>query len=112
VVVEDDDVAPKFDNLNALREVKTSTYPGYHLPRVWLAANGLATRTSSLDLCGQGCFTLLTGIGGDAWLAAAKEVSELSGVNVRAYKIGFGCDYMDAYREWYRVRGVGKRERS
>ena len=109
VVVESGDVAPDFASLNALREVKISTYPGYHLPHVWLAANAQSARISSLDLCCQGDFTLLTGIGGDAWLAAAKAVSELSGVGVRAYKIGFGCDYLDAYREWYRVRGVGEK---
>jgi len=109
VVIESGDIAPEFNHINALREVKTSTYPGYHLPHVWLAANGQAERLSSLDLCGRGSFTLLTGVGGDAWLHAAKEVSDMSGVFVRAYKIGFGGDYMDAYREWYQVRGVGER---
>lgn len=99
VVIESGDIAPDFNHVNALREVKTSTYPGYHLPHVWLAANGQAERLSSLDLCGRGSFTLLTGVGGDAWLHAAKEVSDTSGVFVRAYKIGFGGDYMDAYRE-------------
>lgn len=107
--VEDGDTAPDFGSLNALREVKISTYPGYHLPHVWLAANGQSPRVSTLDLCGQGNFTLFTGIGGDAWVTAAREVSKLNGVHVRAFKIGFGGDYMDSYREWYRVRGIAEK---
>ena len=109
VVSERGDEAPDFSSLNALREVKLSTFPGYHLPHVWLAANGQSPKISSLDLCGQGYFTLLTGVGGDAWLTAAKEASESSGMLVRAYKIGFGCDFMDIYRDWYRLRGVGEK---
>jgi 2-polyprenyl-6-methoxyphenol hydroxylase-like FAD-dependent oxidoreductase len=109
VVVESGDEAPDFSSLNALREVKVSTYPGYHLPHVWLSANGQSPRISTLDICGQGHFTLLTGIGGDSWLTAAEAVSKLSGLQVRAFKIGFGGDYMDSYREWYRVRGIGEK---
>ncbi|PVH96190.1 FAD dependent oxidoreductase [Periconia macrospinosa] len=110
VLVEGSDTASDFSGLNLLREVMVSTYPGYHLPHVWMAANGQSPRVSTLDLCGQGHFTLLTGIGGDAWIAAAEAVSsQLDGVKVRGFKIGFGCDYMDAYREWNKLRGVGEK---
>lgn len=109
VVIEAGDEAPRFTNLLPLRDVKVSTYPGYHLPHVWLVANGQSPRVSTLDLCGQGRFALLTGIGGDSWISAAESVSHSIGVPIRAYKIGNGGDYLDCYREWYKVRGIGER---
>ncbi|KAH6618821.1 FAD binding domain-containing protein [Boeremia exigua] len=108
VVVEADDEAPEFPTLAPLRDVKVSTYPGYHLPHVWLVANGQSPRVSTLDLCGQGRFTLLTGIGGDAWISAAESVSHSMGIPIRAYKIGYGGNFLDCYREWHKVRGVGE----
>lgn len=108
VVVEVGDEAPTFSTLLPLRDVKVSTYPGYHLPHVWVVSNGQSPRISTLDLCGQGQFTLLTGIGGDAWISATASVSSLVGIPIRAYKIGHGGDYLDCYREWCRVRGVGE----
>jgi 2-polyprenyl-6-methoxyphenol hydroxylase-like FAD-dependent oxidoreductase len=108
VHAEPDDIASDFKRLNALREVMYSTYPGYHLPHVWLAQDGQSPRISTLDLCGQGQFTLFTGIGGDAWIDAARIFSASEGPQIRAYKIGFRCDYMDCYRDWYRHRGVSE----
>lgn len=105
-VVEPDDQPPEFGHLNSLKEVMISTYPGYHLPHVWLAANGQSPRISNLDLSGQASFTLFTGIGGEAWISAAKALSATSGVAIKGYSIGFRCDYMDCYRDWIRVRGV------
>ncbi|EMD94374.1 hypothetical protein COCC4DRAFT_148593 [Bipolaris maydis ATCC 48331] len=104
---ESDDQTPNFEGLNQLREVMVSTYPGYHLPHVWIAANGQSPRISTLDLCGKGHFTLLTGTGGDAWVTAAEEVSsKLGGVQIRGFRIGFGGEYMDCYQEWHKVREV------
>lgn len=108
VVAEVDDEAPSFPNLLPLRDVKISTYPGYHLPHVWLVANGQSPRISTLDLCGKGQFTLLTGVGGDAWINATKSVSRSVGFGIRAHKIGHGGDYVDCYREWCKVRGIGE----
>lgn len=109
VLVDPGDVAPDFSHLNKLRQVMYSTYPGYHLPHIWLAANGQSPRVSTLDLCGQGHFTLFTGVGGDAWVDAARDISKQDGLQIRAYKVGFRCDYMDCYRDWYRNRGVGEK---
>lgn len=39
-VIEPGDVAPDFSFLNDFKKVKLSTYPGYHLPQVWLAPYG------------------------------------------------------------------------
>ncbi|KAH7418074.1 putative FAD dependent oxidoreductase [Cadophora sp. MPI-SDFR-AT-0126] len=106
VVVEDGDTPPDFSSLNFLKDVMLSTFPGYHLPHVWLAADGQSERVSSLDLAGHGIFTLFTGIGGGAWLKAAEAISSRSGVQVKGYSIGFRCGYMDCYREWIHLRGV------
>ncbi|KAH7069578.1 putative FAD dependent oxidoreductase, partial [Paraphoma chrysanthemicola] len=108
-VVEPNDEPPDFSQLNTLRHVMYSTYPGYHLPHVWLATDGQSPRKSILDLCGQGQFTLITGVGGDAWVDAAKFISKQGGVQVGSIKVGFRCDYMDCYRDWYRHRGVGEK---
>lgn len=104
----DGDVPPSLEGMNLLKEVALSTYPGFHLPHVWLAANGQSPRVSSLDLCGHGRFTVLTGIGGQCWLDAAKAISGTRGYpEVVGHGVGFRCDYMDCYRDWQRVRGVG-----
>lgn len=109
IAIEREDQPPDFSQLNALRKVKYSTFPGYHLPHVWLAMDGQSPRISILDLCGQGHFTLFTGIGGDAWVDAARAYSEANGPKIRAYRIGFRCDYMDCYRDWSLHRGVGEK---
>ena len=107
--IEPGDEPPTFEHLNALREVKVSTYPGYHLPHVWVAANGQGSRISTLDITGQGRFTLLTGIGGEAWKEAAKQISSTGpGVEVAAHTIGFRGDFIDCYNDWFNARGVGE----
>lgn len=105
-VVETGDREPDFSALNALRQVKTTTYPGYHLPHVWLAADALSKRTSTLDLSGKGNFVLFTGIGGDAWVSAAKTITSMGNITIQGCSIGFHCDYIDCYRDWQKVRGV------
>jgi aromatic ring hydroxylase-like protein len=108
VVVEPGDEEPDFKGLNASRQVKLTTYPGYHLPHMWLAADSLSAKMSTLDLCGRGAFTLITGIGGEAWTAAAKTMTAEGDVPVHGFSVGFHCDYMDCYRDLERVRGVGE----
>lgn len=77
---------------------QSSARPGAHLPHVWLGKGN--QKISTLDLCGHGAFTLLTGIGGDAWIEAAKSISKSSGVQINAVKIGPACDYTDLYGAW------------
>ena len=106
VKAEQSDEPPDFSDTSFTKEVMISTYPGYHLPHVWLAADGQSRKISILDLAGHGRFCLFTGIGGSPWLQAAKQVTSKGGVSVHGYSIGYGCDYMDAYRDWFKVRGV------
>jgi phage terminase small subunit len=107
ITSEPDDVPPDTEEFDTLKKVVISTYPGYHLPHVWLAASGQSPRTSSLDLCKHGTFTLLTGVGGECWREAAAELKRSSpDIPISVFSIGFRCDYMDIYRDWKRVRGV------
>lgn len=78
-----------------------TTWPGARVPHVWLEHEGV--RTSTLDLCGKGGFTVLTGIGGDGWRNAAKAVGDRFGIDIRVYSIGpEGCDALDIYADWFR----------
>ena len=108
IVVEPGDEPPDFSQsgLNPLRQVMISTFPGYHLPHIWLAADSQSEKVSTLDLCGHGRFTLISGFGGDEWVKAAKTISAGGALQVQAFTVGFRRDYMDCYGEWYRVRGV------
>ena len=70
-VVEDGDEAPNFEVVDKTMCMTVSTFPGYHLPHVWVAKDGQSRKTSTLDLAGRGEFTLFTGIGGGGWKDAA-----------------------------------------
>ncbi|MFD0915404.1 FAD-dependent monooxygenase [Pseudahrensia aquimaris] len=75
-----------------------SSAPGAKLPHVWL--NRRSHKVSTLDVVGGGSFTLLTGIGGDAWVEAANQMAKRTGVTVKSVQIGPGCDYDDMFGDW------------
>jgi 2,4-dichlorophenol 6-monooxygenase len=77
---------------------QSSTRPGAHLPHVWLGKDN--QKISTLDLCGRGKFTLLTGIGGERWIEAVKSVGKSLDMLIRTVKIGPGCEYTDLYGAW------------
>lgn len=85
-----------------------STHPGCRLPHVWLNKAVPTEPMSTIDLAGHGGFTLLTGIGGDAWKIAADVVSKELGVPINVHSIGFRQDWEDVYFDWERVRGVSE----
>ncbi|MGW7495915.1 FAD-dependent oxidoreductase [Streptomyces luteogriseus] len=77
-----------------------SSRPGARLPHVWITSG---TRTlSTLDTVGRGRFTLLTGIGGEAWVRAAEEQE----VEIATVVIGPGQQYEDPYGDWARLREI------
>jgi 2,4-dichlorophenol 6-monooxygenase len=81
-----------------------STVPGSHLPHVWV---GDAThKISTLDLAPYTTFTLITGIAGEAWAAAAKKISDELGVPVSTVIIGPGREVTDIYYDWARIREI------
>jgi 2,4-dichlorophenol 6-monooxygenase len=83
---------------------QATTWPGARLPHCWLEYEG--KKVSTLDLAGKRRFTLLTGIGGDAWKAAAEEISARTGVEISCFVIGPGREVLDTYDDWARLREV------
>jgi 2,4-dichlorophenol 6-monooxygenase len=83
-----------------------STVPGARLPHVWVGDH--TRRLSTLDLAPVDRFTLLTGIAGEAWAAAAAKVAEDLAVPLEAVVIGPGREVTDLYYDWARIREVGE----
>lgn len=79
--------------------LQPTTRPGAKMPHAWLVdEQGL--RLSSLDVVGHGKFTLVTGIGGRAWVEAA---ATLDLPYLRTTVIG-GPGSEDPYRSWASAR--------
>ncbi|KIV76891.1 hypothetical protein PV11_08740 [Exophiala sideris] len=86
---------------------QVSTFPGHRLPHAWLNKTmPEKEHTSTIDLAGHGQFCLITGIGGEKWIDAAQKVSQQYGVEIKAYSIGWGQEYVDVYRDWERRREI------
>jgi 2,4-dichlorophenol 6-monooxygenase len=81
-----------------------STVPGARLPHVWVG--DAKQRLSTLDLAPLTRFTLLTGIAGEAWVAAAEKVREEFDIPLETVVIGPGRVVTDLYYDWARARGI------
>jgi 2,4-dichlorophenol 6-monooxygenase len=103
-VVGDGTPEPAYDKDRELHFHQT-TWPGARLPHAWLidAAGGKA---STLDLCGHGKFTVLTGISGQAWANAAKRVAAELGLEIVVHVIGPRQAWQDHYGDWARASEV------
>jgi 2,4-dichlorophenol 6-monooxygenase len=103
-VVSDGTPEPAFNRDHELY-YQATTWPGAHLPHVWVEQHGV--RKSTIDLVGKGRFTLLTGIGGECWTQAAAAVEAAYGMPFDVVSIGpAGCDAQDIYADWYRQSEV------
>jgi 2,4-dichlorophenol 6-monooxygenase len=103
-VVKDGQAEPAFTEDSELHFQPTS-WPGARLPHVWLFGPA-GEKVSTLDLTGHGIFTVLTGIGGDGWIAAAKVVSKELGVQIAVHKIGPRQTWQDLTGDWARARDI------
>ena len=83
---------------------ETSTRPGAHLPHAWLTSG--TQRVSSLDLCGKGRFTVLTGLAGSAWRDDAENVSRELGIDISVHVIGPGQPYVDSWGDFQSISGI------
>ncbi|GAA0577795.1 2,4-dichlorophenol 6-monooxygenase [Kribbella sandramycini] len=102
-VITDGTPEPAYDRDPELYYHPT-TWPGARIPHTWLTRGD--ETVSTLDVVGKGRFTLLTGIGGDAWVKAAQSVAERLGVPLEAFVIGPGHELEDLYGDWARVREI------
>jgi 2,4-dichlorophenol 6-monooxygenase len=78
-----------------------TTRPGAKLPHAWLV-DAAGQRLSTLDLVGKGAFTLLTGLSGGVWEAAAQACAEEYGLPLRVVRIGTEAA-RDSYGDWSRL---------
>ncbi len=83
---------------------QATTWPGARLPHVWLGRDG--HKVSTHDVTGKGRFTLLTGISGQRWAAAAEHAGRTLGIELAAHVIGPGRGLTDLYDDWSRMREV------
>ncbi|MER6982270.1 FAD-dependent oxidoreductase [Streptomyces carpinensis] len=83
-----------------------TTRPGAKLPHAWLVG-AQGERISTLDVVGKGVLTVLTGLAGDVWDAAASACRDTLGVPLRVVRIG-AENSRDAYGEWTRVSEIAE----
>ena len=103
-IVTDGQMEPSFE-LDAELHYQPTTWPGARLPHAWLFdANG--GKHSTLDVTGKGRFTVLTGIAGEAWAAAAEKVAKSLGITLVAHVIGPRRALSDLEGSWARAREV------
>ncbi|MEZ5660819.1 MAG: FAD-dependent monooxygenase [Burkholderiaceae bacterium] len=103
-VVTDGQPEPAFER-DAELHYQPTTWPGARLPHVWLF-DRQGGQHSTLDLCGKGRFTVLTGIGGEPWEQAAKAVGEKLGLDIAVHVIGPRREYDDLVGDWARAREI------
>ncbi len=104
-IVTDGQLEPSFA-LDAELHYQPTTWPGARLPHVWVFERDSGDAVSTLDLCGKGQFTLLTGIGGEDWGVAAAAVSETLGLPVEVRVIGPRRDHVDHGGDWARASEI------
>lgn len=99
--VTDDQPEPTFTR-DAELYYQPTTWPGARLPHVWVFDHATGAQVSTLDLCGRGAFTLLTGIGGEAWREACTDL----GIDIRTHIIGPRQSYVDHTGDWARASEI------
>ncbi|SDX06877.1 FAD-dependent oxidoreductase [Roseicitreum antarcticum] len=104
-VVSDGQIEPAFQ-LDADLHYQPTTWPGARLPHAWLNHRDSGEDTSTLDLCGHGRFTVLTGLGGEAWAEAAAAVAADLGIELAVHVIGPRQTYVDLSGEWARLSEI------
>jgi 2,4-dichlorophenol 6-monooxygenase len=104
-VVADGTPEPAFERDRELHYAPT-TWPGARLPHVFVFDRH-GVQHSTLDLTGHGKFTVLTGIGGEAWVEAAKRLGGELGLEITTHVIGPRRDFEDHVGDWARVREIG-----
>jgi 2,4-dichlorophenol 6-monooxygenase len=81
--------------------LQATTRPGAKIPHAWLVdKNGL--RTSTLDVTGKGKFSLVTGLAGQAWVRAVRELNLPFLRTVVTGEAGSADPYLD----WQRIREI------
>jgi 2,4-dichlorophenol 6-monooxygenase len=104
-IVTDGQPEPTFEKDAELHHQPT-TWPGARLPHAWVFDRDTGAQVSTLDLCGGGAFTLLTGIGGEAWCEAAASLETELGIKIRTHVIGPRQPHVDHVGDWARASEI------
>ncbi len=105
VAIASESSKPPGDGIDMELHYVPTTWPGARLPHVWVFGKDGKPR-STLDITGKGHFTLLTGIGGEAWADAAKMIGKKLGMDIKVRVIGPRRDYEDHAGDWASAREV------
>jgi 2,4-dichlorophenol 6-monooxygenase len=100
-VLPDTTMSPAPAPLDTQLHCHATTRPGAKIPHAWLA-NRNHDRISTLDLVGHGAFTLITGLTGTVWAAAA---ANLNAAYLRTVVIG-SPESQDVYCAWQNIREI------
>ena len=103
-VLTEGDKEPEFKKDKELFYQQT-TYPGARIPHAWVY-DKTGVKHSLLDLCGKGNFSIFTGIGGEEWLKAAKNIETQLGIKIQCNIIGPDQDFEDHAGEWSSIREI------
>jgi 2,4-dichlorophenol 6-monooxygenase len=103
-IVTDGQEQPAFER-DAELYYQATTWPGARLPHAWVF-DKRGRQHSTLDLAGHGRFTVFTGLGGEAWVEAARHVGEELGIDIDVRVIGPRQAYADHAGEWGRVKEI------
>jgi 2,4-dichlorophenol 6-monooxygenase len=103
-VVADNSKAPGDDIDMELHYVPT-TQPGARIPHVWVFDHA-GKQHSTLDITGQGAFTLITSIGGEDWVESAQKLAKSKGITINTRVIGPRRDFEDHTGDWARAREI------
>ena len=103
-VLTEGDKEPEFKKDKELFYQPT-TYPGARIPHAWVY-DKTGVKHSLLDLCGKGNFSIFTGIGGEKWLKAAKNIETQLGIKIQCNIIGPDQDFEDHAGEWSSIREI------
>ena len=95
---------PAFEKDKELHYAPT-TWPGARLPHVWVF-DAKGKPRSTLDITGKGHFTILTGIGGQAWAVAAKAIGKKRGLEIKVRIIGPRQEFEDHTGDWARASEI------
>lgn len=104
-VVTDGQMEPAFE-LDEELHYQPTTWPGARLPHVWVFDHDTGTQVSTLDLCGKGAFTILTGIGGEAWCSTAEKIAQKMSIDLHCHIIGPRQPFVDHVGDWARASEI------
>lgn len=106
-VVPDGSPAEEFKRDKELYH-QASSRPGANIPHAWLI-DQQQQKISTVDICGKGQFTLITGLGAvEQWSTALTEIKNAQGLSVALRVIGPGQEYEDVYGDFARLRDISE----